>query len=122
MRRFIWWTGFWPGEALGEKTYLLVKWHKVQMILQHIIAFVGQLMYIKVFFNQIPFLDVGMIYISASLTVMVIVSMYVAYEHSYNLLLVFIHKLSHACFIYCTYCMLYLLSILAVFVIILLKV
>ncbi|CAG9122759.1 unnamed protein product [Plutella xylostella] len=68
MKKIMWPTGFWPGEALGEKVPLLVKWHKIQMTLQNIVGFIGQVNYIVVFFDQIPFLDAGQLYITASLT------------------------------------------------------
>lgn len=76
MKKLVWWTGFWPSEALGEKEPLFVKWHKVQMILQNSCGFVGQVSYIVVFFEKISFLDAGIMYITASLTFMVIVSTY----------------------------------------------
>lgn len=74
MRKFTWWTGFWPGEALGENMPLFVKWHKYQMMLQNVIGLSGQVIYIVVFFHQISFLDVGQLYITASLTVTIMVS------------------------------------------------
>lgn len=74
MKKFMWMNGFWPGEALGENVPLLIRWHKVQIVLQNLIGFAGQIMYIVVFFDQIPFLDAGLLYITASLTFMIIVS------------------------------------------------
>lgn len=79
MKKFIWWTGFWPAEVLGEKEHLFVKWHKIQMMLQNIWGFVGQVSYIVVFFDQISFLDAGILYITASVTFMMMVNTCMVY-------------------------------------------
>lgn len=88
MKRFVWWTGFWPGEALGEKVPLFVRWHKIQMMLQNIWGFVGQVTYIVVFFDQISFLDAGILYITASVTFMMLVRFlsteFTGYDQTFN--------------------------------------
>nr|AGK43826.1 odorant receptor 4 [Plutella xylostella] len=84
VRRFLWFSGAWPGEVFGEAVPRFIRCHKYLILVQYVLGLIGQVNFLWKFNKEISFLMMGHVYITTFLTSVTLVRSLLPFFQEYK--------------------------------------